>query len=220
MAANITRIPILKRPPLHKLFTSLMSDQDLLVFVPMTLGLEDIKEKRPVDGVLYARRELISIERLHRDRRSNEVVFAGAAYTKHADGWRRKYRCAGRLFLSGRQTGSVGWLVDTESSEFFTDCTDSPLPMLWWRRAMQEGHELVNDLVGDYVLGDEVVRHTVNTLSRGMRRLPNICPECGSIVTRSEWGMQLATCPVHGQLDYGGDLVIAIGKFEEAFGIK
>jgi hypothetical protein len=210
MADDLTRIPILKRPPLQQLWLSHMSDKDQPVFVEMTLGLNYVHELPPS---FYSKRERILIERLHHNRRQGIMVFSGAAYRKESGQWRRHYTCAGRIFLQNGESRQAGWLVDTEK-KLFTDCADSPLPAIRWRRAMQEANNLVEDLVGDRFLGEEVVRRTVNTLSEGMLRLPSACSKCGAAVQISEWGSQPATCPNCGPLDDGEDLMVfAIPRF-------
>jgi hypothetical protein len=217
MAANIRRIPILTHSPLHRVFTSLMSDEIQPVHILVKLNLDAVQGDDFKQSVLYADQERIFIQRLD-CHRLHEVVFAGAAQTKQEGKWCKKYNCAGKLYM-GKPGRGQSFLIDTETREFYTDCTDSPLPSLWWRQAMSDANEITEDLVGDRNLGSEIVRRTVDTLSKGMRRLPNICPECGASVTRSDYGSQLATCPTHGQLDYGGDMVFAIGRFKEAFGL-
>jgi len=220
MTTDIERIPILKRPPIHKLVASWLSDEDQPIHVFVELALDQVRESDPGRSTLYAKRERVIIERLHHDRRRQKVVFAGNVVGK--DG-RKKYPCAGSIHLKPRPSDGLfaqGWLVDMETPDFFTDCVRSPLPSLWWRRAMGDANELVESVVGDRRLGAEIVRRTISTMSREMRRLPNICPDCGQEVSRSDWGAQLATCPMHGQLDNGGDMVIAIGDFGKAFGLS
>jgi predicted Zn-ribbon and HTH transcriptional regulator len=209
MADDLTRIPILKRPPVQKLWLSHMSDEDQPVFVEMTLGLEYVDE---LPSGFYSKRELILIERLHHNRRQGIMVFSGAAYRKERGQWRKHYSCAGRIFLRNGESRQAGWLVDTE--KLFTDCTDSPLPAIRWRQAMQEANNLMQDLVGDHFLGEEVVRRTVNILSEGMLRRPSACSKCGAEVQVSEWGSQAANCPNCGPLDDGEDLMVyAIPRF-------
>jgi hypothetical protein len=202
MAANLTKIPILKRPPLHKLYESLMSDDDQPTLVSVTLGKSNPRKKNS------SKKVWVFITRLHRDRLSGTVVFGGSVCRKEEGQWRTEYHCAGTIYLRNQDLLSNGWLVNLEGSDIFTDCTDSPLPAVRWRRAMQDADEILADLVGDRFLGSEIVRRTIDILSDGMRRMPSVCSKCGAEVEISEWGDQPATCPNCGFLDDGEDLMV------------
>jgi hypothetical protein len=214
MAAAAHYIHIIKRPTVRQLVASFLSDELQKVTAPF--GLE-VREEDKQGDYPVAETERVHITSLSHDQTWYQVWFMGTVIKPKRPNL--KYHCAGRVYTT-KQGKYVGGFVNIsalmQASGFsYGEALDSDM----WRQELKDASDLTDLLLGQRWMGAEIIKHAMHSLNQRVRRLPDICPECGSEL---EIKAQIASapraiCPNHGHLGTPGDRVIAIKSHSRAF---
>lgn len=187
---------IIRRPQLHQLFTSLMSEDEQ----PTTVWLmvRPDAEVEPHQPERMARLEL-RVTSLTRDHRAKKVWFSGLGTTSA----QAKRHYSGYIQLDAKlPSGVVFDLNDV------TLVRADPVQLALTRRALQVGVDFAGKTIGDELLGGEIATRAINALTERAWFHSRVCPICHEPVESDQPESGGYSCPTHGFLRHGAARLI------------